>query len=64
MIADLETRNKMIKIADKLPGVWKRSKNAYQTVSLVTLTTKGNLGQRNQGCLGKNKSPETAISLQ
>ena len=39
----------------------KRSKNTYQTVSLVTLTTKGNLGQRNQGHLGKNKTPESYI---
>ena len=39
----------------------KRSKNTYQTVSLVTLTTKGNLGQRNQGRLGKNKTPENHI---
>ena len=39
----------------------KPSKNTYQTISLVTLTTKGNLGQRNQGRLGKNKTPENHI---
>ena len=39
----------------------KRSKNIYQIVSLVTLTTKGNLGQRNQGRLGKNKTPANHI---
>ena len=39
----------------------KRSKNTYQTVSLVTLTTKRNLGQRNQGRLGKKKPPENHI---
>ena len=39
----------------------KRSKNTYQIVSLVTLTTKGNLGQRNQERLGKCKTPEKHI---
>ena len=38
-----------------------RPKNTYQTVSLVILTTKGNLGQRNQGRVGKNKTPESHI---
>ena len=37
-------------------------KNNYQTVSLVILTTKGNLGQRNQGHLGKSKTPENHIN--
>ena len=40
----------------------KRSKNTHQTVSLVILTTKRNLGQRNQGRLGKSKTPENHIS--
>ena len=40
----------------------KRSKNTYQTVSLVILTTKGNLGQWNQGRSGKNKTSENHIS--
>ena len=38
-----------------------RPKNTYQTISLVILTTKGNLGQRNQGRVGKNKTPESHI---
>ena len=40
----------------------KRSKNTYQTVSLVILATKGNLGQWNQGRSGKNKTSENHIS--
>ena len=39
----------------------KRWKNTYQVVSLVILTTKGNLGHRNQGLLGKNKTPKSHI---
>ena len=40
----------------------KRSKDTNQTVSLVILTTKENLGQQNQGSLGKSKTPGNHIN--